>query len=274
MREKDRQILDLLVAAKSNHQDLAELIDFYIALYTVQFEAKARIDSQGSWRDQVVIQDLVAAGEPQITFDGLGVESTMLAWVAQSIAQVLTTYRDGWAEMGSTLAELQPEPLDALAREVYEQPGRWLTHQPSPLALAELAVELALVPYVEEAAETVAPKLDLTVWRRPYCPMCGAAPDLSILGENSGERYLVCSRCDSQWPYARLTCPFCAEPGNRQLTYYPSEDEVYRLYVCDSCKHYLKAVDLRKARGGVVPLLERVLTAAMDIAAQNEGYAA
>ena len=274
MNAKDQQILDKLAAAKADHQDLARLIDFHVALYTVQFEVKAQIAPEESWRDQAALQICVSNGAPQITFDNLGIEPAALAKVAQRIGGVLATHRRDLAKMGSSLAEIQPETLATVAREVYEQPGAWLRHPSSAQAFDKLAVELAVAPYVRRAAETLAPELDLAVWRRPYCPICGAAPDLSLLSKDSGMRYLVCSRCDTQWPYARLGCPFCMAPGNGRTKYYLSDDEVYRLYVCDSCKRYLKTVDLRKAPGEVIPAVARVLTAAMDIAARDKGYAA
>jgi len=57
------------------------------------------------------------------------------------------------------------------------------------------------------------------------------------------------------------------------LIYYPSEDEVYRLYVCEACRRYLKTVDLRKTGGRtVLPRVERVITVAMDVAARRAGY--
>ena len=168
MRDQERQILDRLAAAKSDHQDLSELIDFYTALYTVQFEAKAQIASQRPAEDRAARQELVAAGEPQITFDSLGIEPSGLARLAQRIIQILTARgRSGVADE-SALAELQAESLGALAREVFDQLGRWRDHQASAQGLAELAVELALAPYVERAAEALAPQLDLTPWRRPF----------------------------------------------------------------------------------------------------------
>jgi formate dehydrogenase maturation protein FdhE len=54
--------------------------------------------------------------------------------------------------------------------------------------------------------------------------------------------------------------------------YYASDDELHRLYVCPSCNHYVKTVDLRKARRVIQPMVERLLTVGMDLAAQQEGY--
>ena len=58
------------------------------------------------------------------------------------------------------------------------------------------------------------------------------------------------------------------------MPYYPSEDGLYRLYVCEACQHYLKTVDLRQARRAILPEVERILTAPLDVAAQQRGYVA
>ncbi len=56
------------------------------------------------------------------------------------------------------------------------------------------------------------------------------------------------------------------------LSHFPSGDGAYRLYVCDACKRYLKAIDLRRARHRVVWSVERVAMAGMDVAALGYGY--
>jgi FdhE protein len=83
---------------------------------------------------------------------------------------------------------------------------------------------------------------------------------------------LLCTRCSSQWTYRRLGCPFCGTHDHTKLSYYLSEDEQHRLYVCQTCSRYLKVVDLRKADRQIFLPVERVTTVGMDVAAQNEGY--
>jgi formate dehydrogenase maturation protein FdhE len=56
------------------------------------------------------------------------------------------------------------------------------------------------------------------------------------------------------------------------LSYYPSEDEKYRLYVCQNCQRYLKTIDMRKTLGQVLFPVERIITVGLDVAAQEEGY--
>jgi formate dehydrogenase maturation protein FdhE len=67
-----------------------------------------------------------------------------------------------------------------------------------------------------------------------------------------------------------MGCPFCTT--EERAAYYPSDDGMHRLYVCSSCGHYLKTVDMRKAQYAVQPMVERLLTVGMDLAAREEGY--
>jgi FdhE protein len=67
-----------------------------------------------------------------------------------------------------------------------------------------------------------------------------------------------------------MGCPFCK--SQEKQNYHLSEDKVYRLYVCPSCNRYLKTVDRRELHREVMPLVERLLTVGMDLAAQHEGY--
>ncbi|MFC1892816.1 hypothetical protein ACFLYR_02095 [Chloroflexota bacterium] len=47
---------------------------------------------------------------------------------------------------------------------------------------------------------------------------------------------------------------------------------LYRLYVCEQCKQYLKATDLRRATGEIIIPLERLFTLGIDAQAREYGY--
>lgn len=130
----------------------------------------------------------------------------------------------------------------------------------------------ALHPFLEAYAEALRPLLKDDLWRRGHCPVCDGEPDFAYLAREGGGRGLLCSRCDTQWLHKRLECPFCGNMNRESLAYYPSEDNRYRIYVCEECKRYLKAIDLREV--GEIPLLpvERIVTIDMDLAARRKGY--
>ncbi len=128
----------------------------------------------------------------------------------------------------------------------------------------------ALRPFLRAQAEALAPEFNDDEWYRGYCPVCGGEPDFAALEKESGARRLLCSRCDTEWHYRRIGCPFCGEEAD--VAYYPSDDNVYRLYVCDACRGYLKTVDQRQLAEPRPLPVERILTIPMDIAAQDAGY--
>ena len=110
------------------------------------------------------------------------------------------------------------------------------------------------------------------------CPRCGGAPQVSILeaaGATSGDgraRRLLCATCLSPWQVRRVLCPGCGEEDERKLGYYhsPLWDHI-RVDACDTCRQYLKTIDLGRL-GLAVPLVDEVAGAALDLWAQERGY--
>ncbi len=274
--EEDLQILRPLTAAREQHPELADLLDFYYDLYEVQFEAKAQLP-EPELRDELAMRWRLEGGIPQLTFAQLAIKPGPFADLVAQVTTVLVRHNPGWeAEQEART----PDQLVALAREVFET---WETlTAPRPEAdegrehgswaerPAALAVGFALAPYLQRAAEAILPQLDLTLWAQGHCPICGGRPNFALFEEERGARRLLCSRCNAMWPYARVGCPFC-ETKEKQV-YYPSEDGVYRLYICQACNRYLKTMDSREVFRQVHPVVERLLTVGMDLAAQQEGY--
>jgi FdhE protein len=95
---------------------------------------------------------------------------------------------------------------------------------------------------------------------------------MAFLKRESGARWLLCSRCDTEWLFQRLECPYCGTQEQNALVFFTDEEELYRLYVCERCKCYLKAVDLRKTEAEVLLPLERLYTIDLDTQAVGKGY--
>jgi FdhE protein len=274
MSEKDQRLLRALDRARGQHTELEALLGFYYDLYKVQFRAKAGLP-EPEVRDELAMRWRLEGGIPQLSFDQLPLDVESYAELVERVTAVLLRHNPEWEVEKEDLA---PEESVALAQEVFET---WDTltvpkaqgdddREGGPSKLKTMAVGIALAPYLQSAAETIQPHLDLTLWTQGYCPVCGGRPNFALLEEESGARQLMCSRCAVLWPHSRLECPFC-DTEERPM-YYASDDDVYRLYVCHVCKRYLKTVDLRKVRGVVFPMVERLLTIGMDLAAQQEGY--
>jgi FdhE protein len=275
IREQDLTVLRALTEAREQHEELAELLDFYHDLFEVQFEAKAVVPKP-QVRDDLATRWRLEGGIPQLTFDQLDLEEESFAELVTRVGDVLCRHNPAWESM---LSERSPREQVALAKEVYESwdtltsPKPGIERSDSEASVDQpqgMAVGFALAPYLQRAAEAILPNLDLTLWSQSHCPVCGGRPNFALLEEERGARQLMCSRCNSLWPYARVGCAFC-ESKEKQI-YYPSEDGVYRLYVCPACNDYLKTMDLRGVFREVYPVVERFLTVGMDLAAKQEGY--
>ncbi len=82
----------------------------------------------------------------------------------------------------------------------------------------------------------------------------------------------MCSRCDGVWLFQRLVCPYCGTQDQTKLAYLTDDTAQYRLYVCDACRTYIKAIDMRRIQHNVRLPLERVLTLDLDRQATANGY--
>ena len=100
------------------------------------------------------------------------------------------------------------------------------------------------------------------------CPHCGWPPQLAILrdeAEIKGRRLLVCSLSATTWPAPRLACANCGESeSTKLLCHEDSERPHLRIDECQSCKAYLKSVDLRQD-GRAVPLVEDIASIELDL---------
>jgi FdhE protein len=127
-------------------------------------------------------------------------------------------------------------------------------------------------PSIEAGMEQLRGEIDPETWLRGYCPVCGSLPSLSVLKEEVGKRYLLCSNCGYQWRIDRLFCPFCDNREQESLHYlYAEGEEAYRIDLCEKCHQYIKTVDLRKIDESD-PFLEDLATLHLDILASQKGY--
>ena len=273
--DSDQRVLASLAAARTEYDALADLLDFYYELYEVQFKAKADLP-EPELRDELAMRWRLEGGIPQLTFEQLQLEPERFGQVVSQVVRVLLRHNPTWQiELGDRTAE----ELVSLAREVFEtwdtltspkpdarQDAGNRTWSDQPIALA---VGFALAPYLQRAAEGILPRLDLSLWVQGYCPICGGRANLALLEQTRGARQLICSRCNALWSYSRVGCTFCK--SKEKQTYYASEDGLYRLYVCPNCKGYVKTVDLREVQREVNPVVERLLTVGMDLAAREKG---
>jgi FdhE protein len=67
-------------------------------------------------------------------------------------------------------------------------------------------------------------------------------------------------------------CPACGQENEKVLPVYASSDFDYiRIDACDSCKTYIKTVDMTK-NGLAEPIVDEIAALPLDLWAQEQGY--
>jgi FdhE protein len=133
-------------------------------------------------------------------------------------------------------------------------------------------IQNTIQPSIEASIKQLGSELDPETWLKGYCPLCYSLPSLSLLKEEVGKRYLLCSYCGYQWRIDRIFCPFCGNGEQESLHYFYGEgEEVYRIDLCDKCHQYIKTIDYRELKESD-PALEDLATLHLDILASQKGF--
>ncbi|MDI6725426.1 MAG: formate dehydrogenase accessory protein FdhE [Smithellaceae bacterium] len=265
---QDQNILEHLHKARNAHPHLEALFHFYDQLFQLQFAFKARLKETYPATypagNEIDLTRL-ASGIPQVSFDELQMEAAPFVDLYRDIAALLIGHT-GYLPPDN--GEPQPETILAQAREILDSRAP-LVGAGQPADLIRAASGLVLAPYLQLACERIMPRISQDEWHRGYCPVCGGAPSFAVLYAEPGFRTLLCSRCNGEWRFLRMGCPFCMERD--QQTYYPGEEGRYRLYVCEVCHRYLKSREMPESASERCLPVESLATVAMDVAAQGKG---
>ena len=85
------------------------------------------------------------------------------------------------------------------------------------------------------------------------------------------KRSLICSFCRTEWDYLRLACPACDERREDKLCVYTtSKFEGVRVEACETCKAYIKTVNLARS-GLAVPEVDDLATIPLTLWADENG---
>ncbi len=177
------------------------------------------------------------------------------------------------AEIGAGKLHLSSPPCYAISQEQLEMLRSFLlsteangpeaNHFFARVLLQPQAEHLALTQNVQSADSAAS-----------LCLVCGSRPQVAVLRPegDGGKRFLICSLCATEWEFRRILCPVCGEQDHKKLPRYTVEEmSPVRVEACDTCKYYLKSVDMT-IDGLVVPVVDEVATAALDIWAIDQGF--
>lgn len=147
----------------------------------------------------------------------------------------------------------------------------WVAHTPS--GAQGLLAFAFLQPYAEWLRSQAQPRQVST--SHALCPFCNRKPGLGVLRQmgDGGARSMVCSFCLAEWEFRRIVCPGCGEENDKELPVYTaSQFDFIRVECCDTCKAYIKSMDLTK-NGRAEPLVDELASAPLDLWAHEHGYA-
>ncbi len=273
----DSKILKMLEERQGKDGALPRSLEFYRGLLRIQSEARSRFGIPRLGLSEEAISNRIERGAPLLGFDDLSIDWALLRNIFEEVTITFADYPELFGKLPKSLREPKSHP--SLPKKVVRA---WFggARLPSTIAvddvneylLLEAIIQAALSPFLISHCEALLGFVKQEQWCRGYCPICGGNPDFAFLDKERGARWLLCSRCDAEWLFRRLECPYCGTQDQGALAYFTDDEGLYRLYVCERCQHYLKAIDLRQAGGEVLLPLERFLTLDIDIQAHKNGF--
>ena len=270
------KIVKKLDTQEKEEGSLPLLLQFYRDLVYIQAGAEKHIGVPNVIISGEAINKRIQRGFPLLGFKSLDINWKFLQDVFVKVCAVFAKYTGLFGELPEKLKG--PGSGRLLTKKVVTA---WFNGKPLPQTaltesvdngLIQALIHATLKPFLASHSKVLTGFIDPENWRRRYCPVCGGAPDFAYLDTERGSRWLLCSRCDTEWLYKRLECPYCDTTNQDDLLYFTDDEGAYRLYVCEHCKRYLKAVDFQKTSNEVLLPLERLLTLDLDRQAQQKGY--
>jgi hypothetical protein len=276
-RAEPREVVELK-QLKAEHPELTTAVDMQLAILTVQRRVQARVPLPWIRVDDAWVRQQQKAGRPIVRFSDIPLDWTDFRLTLRQTADILHRHDALESADHGAIVSLGRDghALEPLVTRWYDvtsgvegRDGAGNRLPPDSPAGLEQVLVLALRPFLARCVEALA-RTDLD-WPYGYCPFCGWEPDFAVITPTA-DRRLICGRCLAQWPFAPLTCPYCANADRERITSFATRDGRYRVYACDRCHRYLKAYDGRSAGRPVMVSVDSIATLPLDAAAMQRGY--
>lgn len=257
---------------------LEELTNFYEQLIQLQ-ESQAKELDISSFNIKEM-KEILTQGKPLYKAKWLNFEQSTYESFILGLADFLSRYQpEKSPAVGQVVTVLKGADLEMLLTQVNLGEEEYLQALIKDNELDELLLGFiatnASRPYYMAAAKLVKAVLPEVEWLKNYCPICGNQPDLAKLGNDEGKRYLLCSFCEIEWRFSRMTCPSClVKDPDKQRYIIVESSRAHQIHLCNSCNSYIKTLDFREATESIEksPLMIDVETKYLDSIAKQEGY--
>ncbi len=239
------------------HAFAAEMLGFYVQMARFQEGLYHRLENAAGSKTQVSSRERLV-GPPE------------LPELISSFGTFLTVVeKKGPARLAETACELRGRGDESWSHCL---DACWSATETSAADAQTFLARAFLQPYAEFVRSRVPMQWDGYTYS--LCPFCNRKPGLGILRQqgDGARRSLLCSFCVAEWEFRRIVCPGCGEEDNRKLPVYTAAEFDYiRVECCDTCKSYIKTVDLTK-NGHAEPVVDEIASAPLDLWAQDHGY--
>jgi FdhE protein len=272
-RSESREIKELR-ELKNAQPDLASAADMQIELLGAQRRVQARVPLPSATFDRRKPDHV--ARRPALQFKDIPIDWSDFRLMIRQTADILRRFEtlelSDYERIQGLARDGQIEAVVAAWYEAALAPARRSRDARTPeRELLDQVLLLAMRPFLARCAEALLPRLELSDWHEPSCPLCGGEPEFAFINP-AAERLLICARCTGQWRYDAITCPFCENDDRHRITSFTSRDGRYRIYACDECHRYLKAFDGRDGSRPALLGVDSIATLPLDAAAIQRGY--
>ena len=272
-RAESREVRELR-ELKNAQPDLASAADMQIELLGAQRRVQARVPLPSAAFDQRKPDHQEC--RPALQFKEIPIDWSDFRLMIRQTADILRRFEtlelSDYERIQGLARDGQIESVVATWYEASMAPARRKSDTRSPeRELLDQVLLLAMRPFLSRCAEALLPRLELSDWHLPCCPLCGGEPEFAFINP-AAERLLICGRCTGQWRFDPITCPYCENKDRNRITSFTSRDGRYRIYACDECRRYLKAFDGRDGSRPALLAVDSVATLPLDAAAIQRGY--
>jgi FdhE protein len=243
------------------HAFAAEILGFYIHVAKFQEGLYPRLERSSAGVPPAVEW----ASRPLPGQQNAAATKILLASFPQFLSLVEEKGPASLAQTAHNLRNSNPNSWPDLFTECW-------THIDAPTDPQEFLVLAFLQPYVEFTRRRAPLKLEGSA--SLLCPFCNRKPAGGVLRQqgDGGRRSLLCGFCLTEWDFRRVICPGCGEEDHAKLPVYTAEELPYiRVECCDTCKTYIKTIDLTK-NGLADPLVDELASVPLNLWAQEHGY--
>lgn len=139
-------------------------------------------------------------------------------------------------------------------------------------------------PFLERQAQDLMLLAKDLPWRQATCPVCGSAPNMSVLRRVSedteflkshgGRRFLRCSCCATEWTHKRVCCPACGCEEPDELVVLRDPERAHeRADACTRCKSFVLCLDVGELAEIPDADVAALTMLPLEVQARQEGYA-